>query len=75
MTEIKDVPALVYKNLKSILYQAFYMTHTFDFEVSLHYWMLWPMVWHGASAAGSVKFSFKPRLSRVACALFVRAIS
>ena len=22
-----------------------YMTHTFDSDVSLHYWLLWPMVW------------------------------
>ena len=22
------------------------MTHTFDFEVSLHYWLLWPTVYH-----------------------------
>ena len=29
-----------------ILNQAFYMTHTFDFEVSLHYWLLWPTVYH-----------------------------
>ena len=27
-----------------ILNLAFYMTHTFDSEVSLHYWMLWPTV-------------------------------
>jgi hypothetical protein len=23
------------------------MTHTFDFEVSLHYWLLWPTVRRG----------------------------
>ena len=28
-----------------ILNQAFYMTHTFDSEVSLHYWLLWPTMW------------------------------
>ena len=22
------------------------MSHTFDSEVSLHYWMLWPTMWH-----------------------------
>ena len=27
-----------------ILNLAFYMTHTFDSEVSLHYWMVWPTV-------------------------------
>ena len=27
-----------------ILDQAFYMTHTFDSEISLHYWLLWPTV-------------------------------
>ena len=27
-----------------ILNQAFQMTHTFDSEVSLHSWLLWPMV-------------------------------
>ena len=29
-----------------ILDIAFYMTHIFDSEVSLHYWMLWPTVRH-----------------------------
>ena len=29
-----------------ILNQAFNMTHTFEFEVSLHFCMLWPTVWH-----------------------------
>ena len=24
------------------------MTHTFDSEVSLHYWLLWPMVWRSS---------------------------
>ena len=28
-----------------ILNGAFYMTHTFDSEVSLHYWLLWSTVW------------------------------
>ena len=27
-----------------ILNLAFYIIHKFDFEVSLHYWLLWPMV-------------------------------
>ena len=27
-----------------ILNQALYMTHTFDSEVSLHSWLLWPTV-------------------------------
>ena len=25
-----------------MLNQAFYMTHKFDSDVSLHYWMIWP---------------------------------
>ena len=28
--------------------KLFYMTHTFVSEDSLHSWLLWPMVWHGA---------------------------
>ena len=40
MTETKKVSVLFTK----ILNQAFNMTHTFDFEVSLHYWLLWPTV-------------------------------
>ena len=40
LTEIKNVPALLYKN------QASYMTHSFDSEVYLHYWISGP--WCGA---------------------------
>jgi hypothetical protein len=33
-----------------ILNQAsFYMTHPFDSEVSLHYWLFWPTVRRGGS--------------------------
>jgi hypothetical protein len=27
------------------------MTHTFDSEVSLHYWLIWPMVGRGGNRA------------------------
>ena len=33
-----------------ILNQAFYMTHIFNSEVSLHYWLLWPTVRRGRPA-------------------------
>ena len=42
---IKNVSVLFNK----LLNQTFYMTHTFESEVSLHYWLLWPTVWHLAS--------------------------
>ena len=28
------------------------MIHTFDPEVSLHFWLLWPTVWQTGSRAG-----------------------
>ena len=42
MTETKNVAVLLYKNLKSS-----FLHDTFESEVSLHYWLLWPTVWHG----------------------------
>ena len=36
-----------------ILNQALYMTHTFEIEVSLHYWLLWPTVCHGQLTSNS----------------------
>ena len=49
----KNVSVLLYKNL---LNQAFFMTHTFDSEVSLHSWLLWPTVRFGRYVAVCVAF-------------------
>ena len=32
--------------------KLFYMTCTFNLEVSLHFWFLWPTVWQTGSRAG-----------------------
>ena len=38
----------------SLLNQAFYMTHPLDSEVSLHYWLLWPIVSRHCPLAPSI---------------------
>ena len=40
--------------LQKILNQALYMTHTFDSEVSLLFWLLWPTVCHAFSIGKTV---------------------
>ena len=32
-------------------FKLFYMNHTFEFDVSLHSWLLWPMVGRGGNRA------------------------
>ena len=39
-----------YKIVQKSEINLFYMTHTFYSEVSLHSWLLWPMVQRAASA-------------------------
>ena len=43
VTETRNVSVLFCKNLKSSF--SNYMAHTFVSEVSLHSWLIWPMVW------------------------------
>ena len=40
---------------KTISNHAFYITHIFAFEVSLHYWLLWPTVRRDACITGGRK--------------------
>jgi hypothetical protein len=42
-----------------ILNLAFYMTHTFDSEVSLHYWMLCPRVCHLCFISPKIKVGLR----------------
>ena len=49
--------------MTKILNQAFYMNHTFDSEVSLHYWMLWRRV--GIRGPGHQLAALKGHRSKV----------
>ena len=66
VTGTNNVSVLFYKNLKS----SFYMTLTFDSEVSLHYWFLWPRVrratFHAARSLGY--FCFLRRIYKLKAA-------
>ena len=41
------------------------MTHTFDSEVSSHYWMLWPTVGHTVGIQGTHMDTLKPKNSKL----------
>jgi hypothetical protein len=60
--------------LTKILNQAFYMTHTFDFEVSLHYWLLWPTVRRRPRRAAAQGFPYIRAKFRPSACVTVRLI-
>ena len=42
--------------LQKPLIKLFYMTHTFDSEVSLHSWLIWPTVRRGTPGVGVILY-------------------
>ena len=74
VTETKNVSVLFTK----ILNLAFYMTHTFDSEVSLHYWMIWPIVVPSGVGAGRcfiMHHMYSPKYSFLLSLLLSKGVS